>query len=142
MEELHRANLERNKAMDAKIRALYSAASGAINDFLEVVRGYGKVVMALDLRQQGIIRRSGSFIKVTSVVTPTKSKQLKAGAKPVPSSAVSMASQAKKKSRSRGKGRTTHGQSSHPLPPPYQPPKPATNPAQPKWTKSSSLART
>ena len=131
VESCHKANGERNKAMDAKFRALYSSATGAINDFSEVVRGYGKVVTALDLRSQNIIWRSGPFIKATSVVTlakpKSKPKQLKPGAKPVPSAAVSMASQAKKKSRSRGKGRSTHGQASHPLPPPHQPtPKPAT----------------
>ena len=125
VETSHKANLERNKAMDMKFRALYSSATGAINDFSEVVRGYGKVVTALDLRQQGIIRRSGPLIKATSVM-PAKSKQLKAGAKPFPYSTVSIASQAKKKTRSKGKGRTTHGQSSHPLPPPHKPPKSAT----------------
>ena len=46
----HKANLERNKAMDFKFLALYSSTTGAINDFSEVVHGYGKVVTAMDLR--------------------------------------------------------------------------------------------
>ena len=74
VEESHKANLERNKAMDEKFRALYSSTTGAINDFSEVVRGYGKVSTALDLCMQGIIRRSGPVIKATSVATPTRSK--------------------------------------------------------------------
>ena len=131
METSHKANLARNKAMDMKFWALYSSATGAINNFSEVVRGYGKMVTAMDLCTQNIIRRSGPFIKATSVVTPakpkSKPKQLKPRAKPVPSAAVSTASQPKKKYRSRGKGRSSHGQASHPLPPPHQPtPKPAT----------------
>ena len=72
VEESHKANLERNKAMDEKFWALYSSATGAINDFSKVVCGYGKVATALDLCMQGIIRRSGPFIKATLVATPTR----------------------------------------------------------------------
>ena len=47
----HRTNLERTRALDAKFRALYCFAAGAINDVSEEVRDYGKVVASLDLRQ-------------------------------------------------------------------------------------------
>ena len=88
---------------------------------------------ALDLHQQGIIRRSGPFVKASTVATPTKARQLKPGSYLVPSCTVSSASNAKKKTRSRGKGRSALGQPPHPMPPPHKPapqPGPVKDPVQ------------
>merc|ERR1712114_149869 len=79
-------------------------------------RTFGKVTAALDIRQQLIVRKSGPFVRKA---TPAggAGKRLKAGAKPVPTAAVSSAQGAQKKKRSQGKGRKAQGLPPHPKPP-------------------------
>ena len=110
----HQENLKKVKALDQKVRGLYTMAAGLVNDSSETMCGYGKVISALDIRQQVILRKSGPFVKPTS----SQGSKLKPGAQPVPSCAVSSALAAKKKVRSRGKGRNALGLSAHPAPPP------------------------
>ena len=113
------------KALDHKIQSLYSTAANLVNNSSESLCGYGRMMSALDVRQQVILRRnSGSYVRPSS--SPSK---LKPGAKPVPSGAVGSDKQAKKKARSRGKGRGSQGLPAHPAlppassnPPPQAPP--------------------
>ena len=43
---------------DSKARSLHPAVAGLVNDGVEMLRGFGKVQMALDTRQQSILRKS------------------------------------------------------------------------------------
>ena len=109
------------KALDKKFRDLYTVAAKVVNDVSEAGNGYRRVAMALDLRQQVIVRKSGPFVKATTSAAPVRVRQLKPGSHPVPSCAQSLATQAKKKNRSRGRGRSALGLPPHPAPPPRQP---------------------
>ena len=72
---------------------------------MEVTRGYEKLVSALDVWQQQILRKCGPFVR------PTTSKASKPqGGKPT--NAVSSATGMDKKKRSRGIGRKSHCASS------------------------------
>ena len=128
VEMSHQENVRKVQALDQKFRGLYTTVSGLVNDSMEAIHGYGKVASALDIRQQVIVRRSGPFVKPTA--SKAGGKQLKPGAKPVPSCAVSSAQSASKKKRSRGKGRKTQGLPAHTAPPPNPPaPVPRSAPA-------------
>ena len=92
MEEAHAVNTAKVWALDGKICALHSAAASLANHSLEALAGYGRLISALDVRQQVILRcHNGSFIRPT--VVPLKLKQ---GAKAVPSGAVASAQPPKK----------------------------------------------
>ena len=90
--------------LDSKIRSLYTAAAGLVNDGVETLRGFGKVQIALDMHQQSILRKSGPFVKPSSSLTATKHSKDKAI-----TCAMSSASNAAKKKRSKGSGRKTQG---------------------------------
>ena len=116
-EETHNTNMGRVRALDAKIRALYSSSSSLVNSASEAISGYGRFLAALDQRQLGILRRHvGAFVRPT--VVPPK---VKPGSKPVPSAALASASQSAKKLRSRGKSRANKGLPPHPAPTPAPP---------------------
>ena len=88
--------------LDSKIRSLYIAASGLVNDRVETLRGFGRVQTALDICQQSILRKSGPFVKPISSLAVTKPRKDKAI-----TCATSLASNAAKKKRSRGAERKT-----------------------------------
>ena len=48
----HTSNQEMVQLLDSKIRSLYTAASGLVNDRVETLRGFGRVQNALDICQQ------------------------------------------------------------------------------------------
>ena len=50
--QAHSNNLQRVQQWDSKVRSLYSAASGLVNDGVESLRGYGLIQTALDVCQQ------------------------------------------------------------------------------------------
>ena len=52
--QAHVSNLERLQVSDSKVRSLYSAGLGLINDGVESYRGYGQIQTALDVCQQSI----------------------------------------------------------------------------------------
>ena len=72
----HQENLKKVQALDQKIQGLYTTAASLVNDSSETMRGYGKVISALDIHQQVIVRKSGPFVKPTS----SKAGKLKPGA--------------------------------------------------------------
>ena len=90
VEETHRENLRKVQVLDQRCRNLYTSAKGLVNDAMETYRMFGKVTATLDIRQQLIVRKSGPFVRKA---TPAggAGKRLKAGAKPVPTAAVSSA---------------------------------------------------
>ena len=93
------------KFIDSTVRDIYSIAADLVNDGMEVTRGYEKLVSALDVWQQQILRKCGPFVR------PTTSKASKPqGGKPT--NAVSSATGMDKKKRSRGIGRKSHCASS------------------------------
>ena len=49
MEGVHTRNLERVQNLDSTVRDIYSIAAGLVNDGMDVTRGYGKLVSALDV---------------------------------------------------------------------------------------------
>ena len=79
-------------------------ASGLVNDGMEALRGYGKVLTALDVCQQSILRKSGPFVKPITSKAATKPGKDKAT-----TCAMSLAANSAKKSRSRGRGRMIKG---------------------------------
>ena len=88
------------------------------------MRGYRKVLAALDVHQQSILRKTGPFVKPTiskSSTKPGKDKGI--------SCAMSLATNTAKKRRSRGKGRKIQGLSPHVTPPPYSEPSTTSTPA-------------
>ena len=128
MEESHTRNCERVQNLDSIARSLYTTAIGLVNDSMEAIRGYGKVVAALDVRQQSILRKSGPFVKPT-----TSKSSSKPGRDKTISYAMSSATSAAKKKRSRGKSRKIQGLLPHAAPPPFSPsatstPAPAASP--------------
>ena len=72
---------------------------------------------ALDVWQQSILRKSGSFVKPT-----TSKSSSKPGRDKAISCAMSSATNTAKKKRSRGKGRKNQGLPPHAAPPPFSPP--------------------
>ena len=58
----HANNQEMVQLLDSKIRSLYTAASGLVNDGVETLRGFGKVQTALDVCQQSILRKLGLLL--------------------------------------------------------------------------------
>ena len=116
--------LEQVQLWDSKVRSLYSAASGLVNDGVETLRGYGWMQTTLNVHQQFILRRAGPFNKPpSSNSTVSKSSKDKGS-----TCAVSSAYNVKRKRRSRGKGRKIRGLSPHPTPPPVSaPPRPPTS---------------
>ena len=92
--------------LDGPFRSVYSVSVDLINGVIENLRAYGKLVGALDLRQQTLIRRSGPFLRLSSAQLcggNTNSKVKEKGALQGPL-AKSTASQ-KKKVRNKGKSR-------------------------------------
>ena len=110
--------------LDSKVRSLYTAASGLVNDGVETLRGYGKVLTALDVCQQSILRKSGPFVKPTTSKAATKPGKDKAT-----TGAMSLAANTAKKRRSRGRGRKNQGLSPHVAPPPHSGPSATSLPA-------------
>ena len=107
---------------DSKVRSLYSAASGLVNDGVETLRGYGRIQTALYINLRSIVRRAGPFYK-----PPSSTSTSKPGEDRGSSCAVASAYKVEQKRRSRGKGRLIKGLSSHPTPPPVsEPPKTAS----------------
>merc|ERR1712243_330163 len=101
------------KFIDSTVRDIYSLAADLVNDGMEVTRGYEKLVFALDVWQQQILRKCGPFVR------PTTSKASKPqGGKPT--NAVSSATGMDKKKRSRGICRKSLGLPSHTAPPPFK----------------------
>ena len=100
--QTHVNNLEKLRAWNSKVRTLYSASLGLINNGVESYKGYGWIQTALDVRQQSIVRRAGPFIKPPSS-SPSTSK-------PSPSFAGAPAN-VECKRRTRGKGRVIRGHS-------------------------------
>ena len=93
------------KFIDSTVRNMYSIAADLVNDGMEVTRGYEKLVSALDVWQQQILRKCGPFVR------PTTSKASKPqGGKPT--NAVSSATGMDKKKRSRCIGRKSRCASS------------------------------
>ena len=64
-------NQQMVQLLDAKAKSLYSSAAGLVNDGVETLREFGKVQMALDMRQQSILRKCGPFIKPSSSLAGT-----------------------------------------------------------------------
>ena len=101
------------KFIDSTVRDIYSIAADLVNDGMEVTRGYEKLVSALDVWQQQILRKCGPFVR------PTTSKASKPqGGKPT--NAVSSATGIDKKKRSRGSGRKSLGLPPHTAPPSFK----------------------
>ena len=128
MKESHTRNWERVQNLDSITRSLYTTAAGLVNDSMEAIRGYGKVVAALNVWQQSILRKSGPFVKPT-----TSKSSSKPGRDKAISCAMSLATSAAKKRRSRGKSRKNQGLPPHAAPPPFSPsatstPAPAASP--------------
>ena len=69
---------------DSKAKSLYSAAPGLENDWVEMLRGFGKVQTGLDIRQQSILRKSGPFVKPPSSLACVSSIRTKAFPVPCP----------------------------------------------------------
>ena len=99
-------------------------ASGLVNDRMEALCGYGKVLTALNVCQQSILRKSGPFVKPTISKAATKPGKDKAT-----TCAMSLAANAAKKRRSRGRGRKNQGLSPHIAPPPHSGPSATSLPA-------------
>ena len=57
MEEVDTMNMERVQLLDNIVREVYSIKEGLVNDSIEVIRGYGKLVTALNICQQQILRK-------------------------------------------------------------------------------------
>ena len=70
--QTHDNNLEKLQFWDSKVRSLYSAASGLVNDGVETLRGYGRIQTALDVCLQSIMRRAGPFYKPPSSTSSSK----------------------------------------------------------------------
>ena len=70
--QAHLKNLQRVQQWDSKVRSLYFAALGLVNDGVETLRGYGQIQTALDVCQQSILRRAGPFVKPPSSNSTTK----------------------------------------------------------------------
>ena len=49
IEEVHSRNQKRMQNLDSTVRDIYSIAAGLVNDGMDVTRGYGKLVSALDV---------------------------------------------------------------------------------------------
>lgn len=98
--ESHTSNQEKVQTLDSKIRSLYAAASGLVNNGLETLRGYGRVQTALNVHQQSIMRKRKPFVKPSSSKAATKPAKDKAF-----TCAMSLAINTPKKRRSRGRGR-------------------------------------
>ena len=80
VEIAHQENTKRVRALDQKVRSLYSTAASLANDTSEALAGYRRLISTLNVRQQVFLKRhSGSFVRPTA--SPPK---LKPGAKPVP----------------------------------------------------------
>ena len=78
-----------------------------------MLRGFGKVQMALDVRQQSILRKNGPFVKPLSSLAGVKLYKDKGI-----TCAMSSANNIAKKKRSKGSGRKTQGlPPRNPLPP-------------------------
>ena len=90
--------------LDSKAQSLYSSVTRLVNDGVETLRGFGKVQMALDVRQQSILRRSGPFVKPCSSLAGVKLYKDKGI-----TCAMSSANNIAKKKRSKGSGRKTLG---------------------------------
>ena len=117
--QAHLNNLQRVQQWDSKVRNLYTAASGLVNERVETLRGYRLIQTALGVCQQSILRRAGPFIKPpSSSSTVSKSSRDKGS-----TCAVSSAYKVEQKRRSRGKGREIKGLSPHPTPPPVSVPR-------------------
>ena len=76
VEMFHQKNLKKVKALDQKVQGLCTTAAGLVNYSSETMCGYGKVISALDIRQQVILRKHGPFVKPTS----SQGSKLKPGA--------------------------------------------------------------
>ena len=101
------------KFIDSTVRDIYSIAADLVNDGMEVTRGYEKLVSALDVWQQQILRKCGPFVR------PTTSKASKPqGGKPT--NAVSSATGMDKKKRSKGSDRKSLGLPPHTAPPSFK----------------------
>ena len=111
--QAHLNNLQRVQQWDSKVRSLYSAASGLVNNGIESIRGYRQIQAALDIHQQSILRRACPFVKSPSSYFTDKPSKDKGS-----TCAVSSAYNVERKRRSRGKGRKIRGLSPHPIPPP------------------------
>ena len=98
--QAHLNNLQRVQQWDSKVRSLYTAASGLVNDGIESLRGYGQIQAALDVHQQSILRRAGPFVKPTS----SNSTEPKPGKDKSLTSTLSSTHNMERKRRSRGKG--------------------------------------
>ena len=79
MEEVDTMNMERVQLLDNIVREVYSIKEGLVNDGIEVIRGYGKLVTALNICQQQILRKCGSFIRPASTLKPTNPVSSAAG---------------------------------------------------------------
>ena len=49
-DESYTENCRWVQALDSKLRGLYTTTAGLVNDGMEVIRGYGMLTSALDLR--------------------------------------------------------------------------------------------
>ena len=98
---------------DSTVRDIYSIAAGLVNDGMEVTRGYGILVSALDVWQQQILRKCGPFVRPTT----SKARKLPGGK---PTNAVSSATGTDKKRQSRGSGRKSLGLPPQTVPPPLK----------------------
>ena len=91
--------------LDAMARSLYSSAAGLVNDRVEILRVFGKVQTALDIRLQSIVRRNGPFVRESCIslagVKLLKDKSI--------TCAMSSAKNVANKKRSKGSGRKTQG---------------------------------
>ena len=52
-------NQQMVQLLDAKAKSLYSSAVGVVNDGVKMLRRFGKVQTAVDIRLQSIVRKSG-----------------------------------------------------------------------------------
>ena len=73
VEESHDENYRRVQALDTRFRSLYTAATGLVNDGTQAIRGYGRLASALDVREQAILRKCGTFVKPTTSKGHSKS---------------------------------------------------------------------
>ena len=87
----------------AKAKGPYSSAVGLVNDGVEILRGFSKVQIALDIRLQSIVRKGGPFVKESC----TSLAGLKLLKDKGVTCAFSSANDAAKKKRSKGSGRKT-----------------------------------
>ena len=79
MEEVNARNMERVQLLDNVVREFYSITAGLVNNGMEVIRGYGKLVTALNICQQQILRKCGSFVRPPSTLKPTNPVSTAAG---------------------------------------------------------------